>query len=274
MRVGFGPQPVQRRLGVGPRIAQHGRPCSGQGARGRRRSPAAGNLELTGGVELEELGVEVAGQREVEPVEPGHRFVGVVPVVVPGVGRREHQISRRHGADLAVDRGPRPRPFHHEAERRRAVPVARRRLVGAEELHRSPQGGRGAVHRIAVGLDQAGVDGRQHPAVAAPVDGHELARHLREAGEILVAPQPGLGPGPGFEGHDPGVDPPQRFQVVAVELGVEVVEGGVHVPPFSLAAMSSRSFFLSTLPTLVTGRASTISSRSGHLNRATPRPSR
>src|SRR5437660_19894 len=80
----------------------------------------------------------------------------------------------------------------------RAGPVPRRRLVGAEVLYRPPQRGRGAVDRIAVGLGQARVDGGQHPAVAAPVDWHELAGDRGQAGQVLVAPQPGPGPGLGL----------------------------------------------------------------------------
>src|SRR6516225_6022821 len=94
-----------------------------------------------------------------------------------------------------------------------------------------------------------------------------------------------------MERHQAFAGAPQRRHAgrleVAVELGeLGLVRGAVEAlrrlvlqachlgcllqSRASRAAMSMRNAFLSILPTLVTGNSGTITSRSGHLKRATP----
>ena len=48
-------------------------------------------------------GVEELHQRPVERVDPDHRLVGIVAVVVPGAVRRQDQVAAGGGAALALD---------------------------------------------------------------------------------------------------------------------------------------------------------------------------
>ena len=86
------------------------------------------------GIALHEARVEERDDRDVEAVEPHHRLIARVAVVVPRPGRRDDEVAGMHRDALAVDRGIRAGAFDHEAQRRLRVAVARRDFAGHDEL--------------------------------------------------------------------------------------------------------------------------------------------
>ena len=86
-------------------------------------------------VPLDEGGIQQLDHRDVEPVEPEHRLVGVVAVVVPGHVGRDDEIAGRHEGTLAVHGRVRALAFEHEAQRRLRVAVGGGHLVRHDELH-------------------------------------------------------------------------------------------------------------------------------------------
>ena len=187
-------QRVEPALGVRPRVAQERR-VQRVALLARRRQPAGG-VELLGEavpphgllrvrVVLEEDRLERDHQRQVEPVEPHHRLVAVVVVVVPHPVRREDQVAGLHLARVAVDRRVDARARHHEADRRGSVPVRRRVLARAEVLDRAPEG-RARERQPA----EPRVREREHAPVAAALDRDDLAGALGEGEDRVPLPEP------------------------------------------------------------------------------------
>ena len=102
---------------------------------GRGISRRLGDRLLLLLVVLDEGSVEHLDDGDVEPVEPEHRLVGVVAVVVPGHVGGDDEIAGMHGRALAVDAGVGALALQHEAQRRLRVAVRARDLVGHHELH-------------------------------------------------------------------------------------------------------------------------------------------
>ena len=61
--------------------------------------------------------VEELDDRDVEPVEPEHRLVGLVAVVVPRHRRRDDEVAVVHRRAFAVDGGVGAVPLEHEPQR-------------------------------------------------------------------------------------------------------------------------------------------------------------
>src|SRR6266540_5029441 len=101
-RVGFGAGPTgELRVRVRPAVVHV--------TRGRA---LAHRLLLAGvGIHVEVL--EVAHDGRVEPIGPDHRLGPLVAVVVPGHGRRDHQVAPPHHALVALDRGERALAVQH-----------------------------------------------------------------------------------------------------------------------------------------------------------------
>ena len=83
---------------------------------------------------------------DVESVEPDDGLAGaasaIVAMVVPGPGRCDDEIARRHPRTLAIDRGVGPAAIDHEPQCRLRVPVTRRDLSGQDQLQTGVQAGR------------------------------------------------------------------------------------------------------------------------------------
>lgn len=78
----------------------------------------------------------------VEAVEPDHRLVRRVAVIVPLPTRRQHQIERAHQCLLAINGGKGAFAFKHEAERVLSMPVTGRNLAGQDQLQTGVKAGR------------------------------------------------------------------------------------------------------------------------------------
>ena len=83
---------------------------------------------------LVETRLEEVDGRHVQHVEPHHRFLRGVAVVVDGPVRRQHEVARRHDGLLAVDLGVGALAVEDEADRRRRVAMRRRDLARQDEL--------------------------------------------------------------------------------------------------------------------------------------------
>ena len=75
-------------------------------------------------------------QRHVEHVEPDHRLVAIVTVLVPAHARREHQVAKFHRAFLAIDQRDGARSFEQEAQRIHGMAVGAGRLAWQQALQR------------------------------------------------------------------------------------------------------------------------------------------
>ncbi len=83
---------------------------------------------------LGEGGVEEIDRRHVEHVEPDHRLLGRIAVIVRSPVRRDHEIAAAHDGLLALDRGVSAIAVEHETDRRSGVPVRGRDLARKDQL--------------------------------------------------------------------------------------------------------------------------------------------
>jgi hypothetical protein len=83
--------------------------------------------------------VQQIHELHVEPVEPDHRLLGLVAVVVPGPGRGDDEIAGLHQGPLAIDGGIGPVPLDDKAQRRLRMAVRRRDLARHDELQPGEQ---------------------------------------------------------------------------------------------------------------------------------------
>src|SRR5262249_46840193 len=102
--------------GAGRGVDVAAAPALRGGAVGRRQRGAGRGVRVAHGaaragaprrslVALGEAGVVLGDDGDVEPVEPDHRPVAVVAVIVPGPGRRDDEVARRQRHALALDAG-------------------------------------------------------------------------------------------------------------------------------------------------------------------------
>ena len=75
-------------------------PAQGRVARGARGRPGAAILAMLG-----KAGIEHLDEGNVEPVEPDHRLVGLIAMIVPQPRRGQDQVVLLHIGPLAVERG-------------------------------------------------------------------------------------------------------------------------------------------------------------------------
>ena len=83
---------------------------------------------------LGERGVEKRHDGNVEPIEPYHRLIAIVPVIVPGPRWRNHEIPFVHERLFALYRRVRAIAFDDEAQRRLRVSVRRGDFAGQDKL--------------------------------------------------------------------------------------------------------------------------------------------
>ena len=163
---------------------------------------------------LAERRAEEARERRVEPVEPDHRPRAVVAVIVPGPGRRHHEVAGLHRQLLARNRRISALALDDEAERTRRMAVRRRDLARHDDLQSGEQ-------RIAdeSGAAQRRIFQAQHAAL-----GFLLGDQVAGADEL----RPHLGIAPmrrhaGRAGLQSAGPLPQREQAHVLHL--------VHEPP-------------------------------------------
>ena len=182
---------------------------------GRRIPHRLGDRLLLLLVMLDEGRIQHLDDGNVEPVEPEHRLVGVIAVIVPGHVGRDDEVARRHRRALAVDAGVRAFAFQHEAQRRLRMAVRARHLVRHDELHAGIERGGD------LGLPaQAGIFQDQHAALGFL--GRDQAAGFQHGRADVVEP-PERRQAAAFRlGRDePAQHRPQRRHVLLVDAGVE-----------------------------------------------------
>ena len=88
---------------------------------------------------LAERRAEKSRERRVEPIEPDHRRGAEIAVVMPGPGRRHHEVAGLHRQLLAGDRRVGALALDDKAERARRVAVRRRDLARHDDLQSGEQ---------------------------------------------------------------------------------------------------------------------------------------
>ena len=186
-------------------------------AAGEAAAFGACHLLRLAGVVLREAGVEEADHGNVQAIEPHHRRVGFVAVVVPGPARRDDEVARPHGRALAVHRGVGAGAFDDEAQRALRVAVAGRHLAGKDQL-------------------QAGVERLRDRRLAAQLRvlqdqdaAHRLLRRDRLAGahqegaDLVVLPEGRHAGRVGLRRHQRMQHFPQRGEVVRLHVAVQLL---------------------------------------------------
>ena len=168
--------------------------------------------------ELEEDRVELGDQRDIEPIEPEHRLVGLVAVIVPRPVGRGHVVPPLHERALAAHSRVGALALDDEAGRGGRVVMRARDLARKDELDAGVERSDGAdlLRR------QAGVEEVQN-ATLRLLRGHQLSRahharpHLRPLPEVRDAS------GPRFRRERVVEDVPERAELVLRQVGIELL---------------------------------------------------
>ena len=140
---------------------------------------------------LEEIGVELADQRNVGGVEPDDAVVAVVDVAVPAHRRRQDQIAVVHVAAPAVDDGGRAFGARRKPDRREGVAMRPRPVAGIEHGEgRDQVGGR---HRLAA---ERRIDQDQRAALDVVDRAPRTTARSVNGSMSLPAPDAAAGPWP------------------------------------------------------------------------------
>src|SRR6516162_5101413 len=123
---------IEHRRGLDRRLPVDRQEIVGEPRRTVALGPGDGlNVRLT---RLGEAGIQQAHDRNVEPVEPDHRLLRLVAVVVPSPGRGNHEVAGEHRRALTVDGGIGSLALDDEAQRRLRMAVRRGHLAGQDQL--------------------------------------------------------------------------------------------------------------------------------------------
>ena len=112
-------------------------------------------LHLGGGL-LGKARAQQFDDLDVEPVEPDHRLLRLVAVIVPGPGGGDDEIAGLHRGALAVDGGIGAVTLDDEAQRRLRMTMGRRDFAGQDQLQPGKQraGDRGLPLQSRIFQDQ------------------------------------------------------------------------------------------------------------------------
>ena len=218
---GVGVRPaVRHERGVRPGVQRRERTAARVRPQLLRARPVGRGLVLDSVVAvLEEGGIQLLHQRDVQPVQPGHGPVACVMVAVPEHGRGEQEVTGTHGNGVAVNHGPDSLASDDEPERALRVAVRRGDFADPQVLDGRPQGG--GRERAA---RQPGIGQGYGPPLPAPPDRHQLAGALGQRKERRPGPVVRLRRGFGVLRHEVVDLGPQRHQVGAREIVVEPLQ--------------------------------------------------
>ena len=154
-------------------------------------------------------------------VDPDHRRVAVIAVIVPGVLRRQHEVAGLHDEFLALHRGVAAVPLDDEAQSAEAVPVGLGRFARLYQLKR------GVDRPGRPFLLEAGHAEAHGPASRAAIERAHLAGAQQQAANIRPAPEIGRGERARLAGKDSARELPMALEIERGELVIESAEGRV-----------------------------------------------
>ena len=209
-------QPIEDRPGARIAIVDHraaverDRRPVGQHARGieRERIPVGTGrvLHLIVGI-ISERGFEEIDRREIEHVQPQHRLLRRIAVVVRGPVGGDHEIARRHESLLALDGRVGALAVEHEADCRRDVAMGRRHFARQDHLDAGKQ---------RVGDTRLAAHGRilenEHPTLRL-IGADQAARLDHQRFHVVVVPDVRHAAGDRLLGHDRLHHLPERGHV-------------------------------------------------------------
>jgi hypothetical protein len=156
-------------------------------------------------------------QRQVETVEPHHRTIAFIAVIVPFPRRREHHVAAFHHDLLAFDRREAAFALDDETQRERRVPVRARRFARQNRLD-------ARVERIRrVGRLEVRVDQHEHAAFGE-VGADQARGAFAERAQLVVAPHVRRGLGDRERRRDRAQQGPKRLGVLDHGLLEELFE--------------------------------------------------
>ena len=194
-------QVAQRLFGRGPLVGMHGRILQGALLPGRtqlpdpvfedRRTRSLCHCLCLLGIRLEETGVQVVVQWNIQRIHPDCRLIRLAAVIVPQPGGGQDKVAPFQEHAIPLHRTPGAAAVDDEAHRLGGVPMGGGDLVPVEPLDCRPKGGR--RERLAL---QTGIGERDGPAVAATFHRHQASCALGHVVQIGPLPQPGERNGP------------------------------------------------------------------------------
>ncbi len=181
------------------------------------------------GIAVAEPGIHQIDQMHVEPVEPHHRLLAEIAVVVPSPGWGDDEIAGRHHGPLARDRGIGVLALDDKAQRRGDVAVGGRDLARQDDLHAGEQAAGDAGF-----ARHAGIFEHQHAALGF-LGGDDLAGFHQIGSDI--APFPDRRHARTFRllQHQIAQHPPQRREMLLIGAAIEF-----HAALFRLAVDGMR----------------------------------
>ena len=158
--------------------------------------------------------------RQVEYIEPDHRLIGIVAVIVPGPGWRDDKVTRPHAGLLAVHRRIGTLAVENITQGRLAVAVRRRDLAGQDQLP-------AAVEHVGdEGLAaQCGIFQNQH-ATLCFLGGQQSARFDDEFLEDVEIPEMRAHRSLGRAGDETLEYFPQRSKIFFVNAPIKILALG------------------------------------------------
>ena len=161
-----------------------------------------------------EPGLEHPHQRGIKSIQPDHRRIGVVGVVVPAPVGRQDKIARKHRNALAIHNGIAAPALDDQAKRRRGMPVGPGNLARHHDLDVGDE-------RVTGHPRQLGVGQAQNTALGL-LSAHELGRSHRLRAQITPVPQERYGLASGLDA-DAAADPGRRY-VLRAQLHIIVLQ--------------------------------------------------
>ena len=175
------------------------------------------------GIMIEEARIHDVDEMEVEHVEPHHRPVAEIAMVVPGHRRRDDEIAGCHHRPLAADCGIGVLALDDEAQRRRGVTMGGRDLAGEDDLEPAEQAVRDPLLAAQTGIFE------DENAALGLLGGDDLARLHEVGADLVVFPHRRLHRRHRLRRHHARQVNPERRQVLRAGAVVERLARGVRL---------------------------------------------
>jgi len=175
----------------------------------------AGKRMFIVAITLGERSVEKTGERNIESVQPDHRRIAVIAMIMPGPGWRDNKIAKLHDRAFAIDAGMTARTIQHKTQRRLAMAMSGSHFVGHHQLQPGVQRIRDV--RIA---PHARVFQDQHPALGF-LRANQIAGFEQPFPRLVEFPQVGQAVAFRLRGNNVSKNGPQRGVRKAIDFFIK-----------------------------------------------------